>query len=173
MLSTPLRPYCSLVLTRTHIPGYGRANISFMFRQIKTDLPRSMLGWETGTLEIAGPIRIEPLPEFQSGFHTKKLEISTTDESHKPSSSAAREEENGAVVWELSEEEKVRLPVYNRYSSAVVFQIGSGGIGPVGPDADFLAVCWFKDVPDDEETTVRVPVLKSVNLKQLRQNYSA
>lgn len=146
-----------------------------MFRQIKTDLPRTMLGWETGTLEVSGQIRLEASPEFQShgGFHTKKLEICTTDESHKLSSSAARAEENGVVVWEVSEEDKVRLPVYNRYSSAVLFQIGSGAVGPVGPDADYVAVCWLKDVPDDEETTVRVPVLKSANLKQLRQNYSA
>ena len=142
-----------------------------MFRQIKTDLPRPLLGWETGTVEIAGSIRLEPSASFQSGVKTKKLAISTTDESAKPSSSVARIEEGGSVVWDIPEEEKVRLPVYNRFSSAVMFEIGSGGPGPIGQDADFLAVCWLKDVPDDEETTVRLPVLKSGNLKQLRQNY--
>lgn len=150
--------------------GYGRANVSFMFRQVKTPLPPSMLGWETGTLEIEGGIRIEPTPEFGEGFSTKKLEVYTTDESYKCPTSAARVE-NGSVYWDPPVE-RVRLPVYNRYSSAVVFEIGSGGVGPVGPDSDFLAVCWFKDIPDDEETPIRIPVLKSPHLKQLKQNYS-
>lgn len=140
-----------------------------MFRQVKLPLPRTMLGWETGTLEIPGGIRIEPTPEFSDGFSTKKLEICTTDDSYKVPTSAARAE-NGAVFWDPPVE-KVRLPVYNRYSSAVVFEIGSGGIGPLGADCDFLAVCWFKDLPDDEETQVRLPVIKSPHLKVLRQNY--
>lgn len=129
-----------------------------------------MLGWETGTLEVPGTISIEPTAEFKDGFDTKKLEICTTDESYKVPTSAARAED-GAVVWDPPVE-KIRLPVYNRYSSAVVFEIGSGGIGPIGPDCDYIAVCWFKDVPDDEETVIRVPVLKSPHIKQVRQNYS-
>ncbi len=96
--------------------------------------------------------------------------------------------DDGSVTWQIGDtntdnsssnsdgtantQNKIRLPVYNRYSSAVQFQIGSGGIGPIGQDADFFAVWWFKDLPDDEETTVRIPVLKSGNQKQLRQNYS-
>lgn len=154
----------------TRSSGYGRANVSFLFRQVKTDLPRNLCGWETGTLEIPSGVRIEPTPEFSSGFNVKKLEICTTDGSYKvPSSSASTE--NGSVYWDIPVD-KVRLPVYNRYSSAVVFQIGSGGVGPVGQDADFVAVYWFKDMPDDEETEIRVPVLKGKNMKLLRQNYS-
>ncbi|THG95827.1 hypothetical protein EW026_g5890 [Hermanssonia centrifuga] len=149
--------------------GYGRANISFMFRQVKVPLLPTLFGWETGTLEIPGGIRVEPTPGFSEGFDTKKLEICTTDDSYKVPSSAAQVE-NGLVSWDPPVE-KVRLPVYNRYSSAVVFEIGSGGIGPIGQDCDFLAVCWFKDIPDDQETSIRIPVLKGKNLKQLRQNY--
>ncbi|KAI0826298.1 hypothetical protein BC629DRAFT_1605012 [Irpex lacteus] len=151
--------------------GYGRANISFMFRQVKTELPREMLGWETGTLEVVGPIHLEPTPEYKAahgGFKTKKLEVRTTDESDKLSGSSAQVSNSDGTA---NTQNKIRLPVYNRYSSAVQFQIGSGGIGPIGQDADFFAVWWFKDLPDDEETTVRIPVLKSGNQKQLRQNY--
>lgn len=149
--------------------GYGRANISFMFRQVKTPLPRAMLGWETGTLEIPGAIQIEPTPEFTSGFSTKSLEVCTTDSSYKVPRSTARVE-NGIVTWDPPVD-KVRLPVYNRYSSAVTFEIGSGGVGPFGPDSDFIAVGWFKDIPDDEETQIRIPVLKGPHLRQLKHNY--
>lgn len=138
-----------------------------MFRQVKTDLPRSLFGWETGTLEVPSGVRIEPAPGFE-GFNVKKLEISTTDHTYKVPASAAQLE-NGAVYWDIPVE-KVRLPVYNRYSSAVVFDISSGGLGLGGQE--FLAVYWFQDMPDDEETQIRVPVIKSKNLKQLKQNYS-
>ncbi|EIN09925.1 hypothetical protein PUNSTDRAFT_143315 [Punctularia strigosozonata HHB-11173 SS5] len=149
--------------------GYGRANISFLFRQVKTTLPRTLLGWDTGTVEVVGGISIEAAPEFQEGFRTKKLTISTTDDEYKVPTSAATVAE-GNVSWDPPVD-KIRLPVYNRYASAVVFEIGSGGIGPLGADSDFVALCWLKDVPDDEETEIRVPVLRSKKLAQLRQNY--
>lgn len=62
--------------------------------------------------------------------------------------------------------------MYNRYASAVLFEIGSGGIGPLGADSDFVAMYWLKDVVDNEETKIRVPVLRCKKLKQVRQNYS-
>lgn len=163
--------YACFGISSSTCPGYGRANISFLFRQVKTDLPPNLLGWDTGTAEILGPISIEPVPEFTEGFQTKKITVSTTEDSYKVPASAAEKQEGGKVVWNVPVE-KVRLPVYNRYSSAVLFEIGSGGIGPLGASSDFVAMCWLKDVADDEETEVRVPVLRSKDLKQIRQNYS-
>ena len=142
-----------------------------MFRQVKTDLPQSAFGWETGTLEIPSGIRVEPDASFSKEFSTKKLHICTTDQTYNVPTSAARVE-GGSVYWDIPVD-KVRMPVYNRYSSAVVFEIGAGGgaLG-IGGGADYMAIYWFKDMKDDEETEIRVPVLKSKNLKQLRQNYS-
>jgi hypothetical protein len=165
-----LRPTPNCRLYTTCLSGYGRANISFLFRQVKTALPKNLLGWETGTVEILGDISVEATPEYQEGFNTKKLTVSTSDDEYKVPSSAATVA-NGNVSWDLPVD-KVRLPVYNRYASAVVFEIGSGGIGPFGSDSDFVAMCWLKDVADDEETEIRVPVIRSKKLSQLRQNYS-
>lgn len=175
-----------------------------MFRQVKTELPRAMLGWETGTLEVQGAIRLEPTPEFAKGFSTKKLVISTTDE-HQKVPAAAATIENGCVTWTITSSSsssssapssssstasadtantdndppKIRLPVYGRYASAAIFEIGGGGgVGNLvgAGDAEYVAALWLRDVPDDEATTVRVPVLrpgKGCSVKQLRQNYSA
>ena len=74
-------------------------------------------------------------------------------------------------MWDLPSD-RVRLPVYNRYSSAVLFEVGSGGIGPLGASSDFVAMLWLKDIPDDDEVLVSIPVIKSGKLKQIRQNYS-
>ena len=151
--------------------GYGRANISFLFRQVKTGLPKNMLGWETGTAEILGSVTIKPVPSFTGGFKTQKLAVSTSDQTYKAPSSSVDVSEDGQVTWDLPVD-KVRLPVYNRYLSAVLFEIGSGGIGPLGANSDFVAMCWLKDVPDDEETHINIPVVYAKDLKQVRQNYS-
>jgi hypothetical protein len=148
--------------------GYGRVNASFLFRQVKTDIPRELCGWDTGTVEILDNIRIESTDDYD--FKTKKLVISTSDDEYKAPTSAATVTD-GDVHWDLPVD-KVRLPVYNRYASAVLFEIGSGGIGPLGADSDFIAMAWLKDIPDETETPIRVPVLKSKDLNQLRQNYS-
>ena len=54
----------------------------------------------------------------------------------------------------------------------MLFEIGGGGIGPIGPDSDYVAMCWMKDVPDNEETQIKIPVIHAKDLKQVRQNYS-
>ena len=74
-----------------------------MFRQVKTDLPRQLLGWDTGTLEVVGPIHLEPTPEYKAahgGFKTKKMQICTTDESEKLSGYSAQILEDGSVTWQ-------------------------------------------------------------------------
>jgi hypothetical protein len=148
--------------------GYGRVNASLLFRQVKLDIPRSFIGWDTGTLEILDNIHVESTDDFD--FKTKKLVISTTEEEYKaPTSSAIVTD--GDIHWDLPVD-KVRLPVYNRYASAVLFEIGSGGIGPIGQDSDFVAVQWLQDIPDEEDTHIRIPVIKSKDLEQVRQNYS-
>lgn len=65
----------------------------------------------------------------------------------------------------------MRLPVYNRYASALLFEIGSGGPGFIGADSDYVAMVWLKDIIDNEESTVRVPVIEGKKIEVLRQNY--
>jgi hypothetical protein len=148
--------------------GYGRANISFLFRSVKTDLPRNMLGWDTGTVEVVGDVSIEAVGDHD--FKTKKLSFSTTEHEYKAPSKVARVEGSGRITWDLPED-VVRLPVYNRYASALLFEIGSGGPGFIGQDSDYIAMVWLQDVLDNEETSVRVPVIKSSKLEIVRQNY--
>ncbi|KAL4244032.1 hypothetical protein ABKN59_010294 [Abortiporus biennis] len=156
--------------------GYGRAYISFLFRQIKTPLPRSLLGWDTGTAEILGPITLEMTSSELSDV--KKLTISTSDQerSYKiPSGSIQRSQQpdssSPSITWDPPVE-KIRLPVYNRYSSAILFELSDGGLMGVGVGSDdYFGAVWLKDVEDDEETEMRIPVLKAKDAKVLRQNY--
>jgi hypothetical protein len=48
--------------------------------------------------------------------------------------------------------------------------MGSAHLGILGSEAKALAVLWLQELVDDEERVIRIPVLKSKDLKQLRQN---
>ncbi|KEI42441.1 uncharacterized protein L969DRAFT_14642 [Mixia osmundae IAM 14324] len=145
--------------------GFGKLNCSALFRSIEARLPTELIGWDTGTVEILSDVTFEVNDEFASDFAGKSLSLTTSESSFKVSSRHAHA--NGrAVVWEL---EKARLPVYNRYSSAVSLEVGGGGILPGGAAA--LAALWLQDLVDDDEKDVRIPVVMGNNLKKLRQHY--
>ncbi|QRV98489.1 C2 domain-containing protein [Ceratobasidium sp. AG-Ba] len=146
--------------------GFGRMNVSILFKGVDAKLPRNMLGWDTGTVEILDDIIITPEPNSSHKLSKMptKLTISTTDSTENiPPKSAALSE--GRTSYSI---DMLRLPVYSRYASSCVFEFGGGGIMGSAPDA--IAVLWLKDLIDDEETEIRVPIVVGKDLKQLRQN---
>jgi hypothetical protein len=129
-----------------------------------------MLGWDTGTVEILKPIEVSIESEHQSSFSLSKqsLVVSTTDSTEKIGSPVG-DSDNARITWNV---DMVRLPVYNRYSTALTFEIGSkGGIGPGKGKPSALAILWLQDYLDDEEIDIKVPVLVSKDLRTLKQNY--
>ncbi|PVG01479.1 hypothetical protein CPB86DRAFT_781696 [Serendipita vermifera] len=150
--------------------GFGRANISVLFKAVDAKLPPHMLGWDTGTVEILKPIEVSIEPEHQNSFSLSKqsLVVSTTDSTEKIGSPVG-DPDNARITWNV---DTVRLPVYNRYSSSLTFEIGSkGSIGSVKGKPGALAIIWLQDYLDDEEVDIKIPVLVSKDLKTLRQNY--
>lgn len=146
--------------------GFGRMNVSILFKGVDAQLPRNMLGWDTGTVEILDDITIIPEPNASTPLANvpTKLTISTTDSTEHISPKKAVLE-NGQTTYSV---DMLRLPVYSRYASSCVFEFGGGGIMGSAPDA--VAVLWLKDIADDEEINIRVPVVVGKDLRQLRQN---
>ncbi|KAF8513153.1 hypothetical protein BU17DRAFT_77267 [Hysterangium stoloniferum] len=147
--------------------GFGRMNVSVLFRSVNVKLPRSLLGWDTCTVEILGPIMLTMNSDASAlRPETKYLTVFTTDSKrHVPASAA--ENKDGVVTWKI---DRLRLPVYNRYSSSLNFEIGKHSVLPGQGGTDALAVVWLKDLVDDEETDVDIPLVITKDLKQLRQN---
>ncbi|KAJ1306315.1 hypothetical protein OPQ81_011012 [Rhizoctonia solani] len=146
--------------------GFGRMNVSILFKGVDAKLPRNMLGWDTGTVELLSDITITPDPSSNGRIPSKptRLRVSTTDSTEVLSPKSVTLSE-GVVSYNI---EKLRLPVYSRYASSCVFEFGGSGIMGGAPDA--IAVLWLKDLVDDEETDVRIPVVVGKDLRQLRQN---
>jgi hypothetical protein len=75
--------------------------------------------------------------------------------------------EDSKVRWNV---DCLRLPVYNRYSSSLTFDIGGGTSITSGSTPEAIAVLWLQDLVDDEETPIELPVVVGKNIKQLKQN---
>jgi len=149
--------------------GFGKANISFAFRGIQTTLPKNLLGWDTGTLEIFNvSLQVDNTSKLDAkAARIRVVTAESTEQIPKKEASV-----NGNTVdWEM---DQFRMPVYSRYRSSVVFEIGKGdgvlstlGVKKV-PEA--IAVLWLQDLTDDIEQEVKLPVLVGENLGTLRQN---
>lgn len=150
--------------------GFGKINMSMGFRGVYTNLPRNMRGWSTGTLEV-GDVQVELDDEERAAFPASgtSLKIRTTDISeilHKKEA----EVHDQTMFWE---NEDLRIPIYSRYCSSVVFEMGSKFtvrtlIGKSPPEA--IAVLWLQDLSDDVEQSVKIPIFTGDNLRILRQN---
>jgi len=129
-----------------------------------------MRGWDTGTLEV-NDVKLEVDSSNQESFNVKatRLRIVTSEKMEVLPKSDA-EVTGTTITWPL---DQFRLPVYSRYQSSVIFEIGKGSgvkslIGKAEPDA--IAVLWMQDLTDDIEQEVKLPVLVGKDLTNLRQN---
>ena len=120
--------------------GFGRVRVSLMFRAFKVDhIPRALKGWETATVEVKSSVVVRVGDEgLRHGLGGESLTMSTTEASAKLSKRDAKVEGEGVVRWEM--EEGVRLPVYNRFQSNVVFDVGGHSLLSKHPKA--FAIIW-------------------------------
>lgn len=129
--------------------GYGRVQATMVFRnvQITDQIPRSLLGADTATVELLSAISIDVDEEYAS-LRKEKIVVTTGDVTqrlspvNKQDSVSSDEEENGFLA---------RLPVYDRHSSTLAFTFGGGlKIGPLGGKADAVAVASLCELVDEE-----------------------
>ena len=129
--------------------GFGRARISMVFRSIELQVPKTLLGWDYGTLEITGPITSD---ELASDLRGLRLKLRTSVQRVRVYASGHE------ASWTGKHDRLVRLAVRKRYSSCLVFEFRKNSI-TFDKTAAF-AVFWLKDIPDDEEITITLAVWK-------------
>lgn len=103
-------------------------------------LPKELAGWDTGTVCITTPVKVEPVADSDFDWKEKKLVLSTSEAKEKISSRHAEVSSDGSLQWNI--EEDIRLPTYDRYSSALYFDYGGSKIkvGPIGSKTDAFAM---------------------------------
>ncbi|OAL33856.1 hypothetical protein AYO20_06867 [Fonsecaea nubica] len=138
--------------------GFGRARISMVWRSVELKLPKELLGWNFGTLEIKCPVRAK-----EGRGHTKddgsfiqqriKLRTNLMRAKMHPTGSG----EDGE--WRPKGDKKsIFLAVRKRYSSSLIIECRKSRLGPDSTPA--LGVFWLKDIPDEEEKTITVKLWK-------------
>ena len=128
--------------------GYGRARISMVFRSVELQLPKELLGWDLGTLEIKSPIKPINLPNDISS-HRIKL--------HSNIAKLKMVSEDGEWNYKRSKKSNF-LACTKRYATALVVEFRKSQIGTDSTAA--FAVLWLRDIPDDEEKTFEISVWK-------------
>jgi hypothetical protein len=129
--------------------GFGRARVSVVFRSIKLQAPKELLGWDYGTLEIKSPVKVkESLPD---GIRKLRMKL------HTSISRAKMQATDGQWIPKHGKN-KVFLAVRKRYSTPLVVEFRKSTFGPDSSPA--FGVFWLAGISDEEERTVTVQVWK-------------
>ncbi|RXW21581.1 hypothetical protein EST38_g4280 [Candolleomyces aberdarensis] len=143
--------------------GHGRMRLAVIFRSVQLHLPKRLLGWDVGTLEISSPVTTTgPVPAdiascslvFRTKYSKGKMKV---------------QHEEG---WVERPGRPVRLAVKKRYASGLLLEFRKTAVGPDVTPA--YCTLWLKDIPDDEEVSVSLPICRDENgsLARARSNAS-
>lgn len=132
--------------------GYGRARISMVWRSVALKLPKELLGWNYGTLEIKCPVKAKGNVKGENSFTQYRMKLRTSIMRAKLATS-------GDGEWKpKGDRDSVFLAVRKRYASPLIVEFRKSVLGPDSTPA--FGVFWLKDIPDEEEKTVTVKVWK-------------
>ena len=132
--------------------GFGHVRISTVFRAVKAQLPRELLGWDYGTLVVSPDVQAVDgdLPMDLQSMH---LKLRCSLGSGKMHSST-----NGK--WMAKNGESLNLAVHKRYAGNMVVEFRSHKHISDKNKTRAFCVFWLKDIPDEEEKEITLPVWK-------------
>ena len=146
--------------------AYGKVRISMVFRSMQMQLPQEALGWDSyATLEITPSITSKDLPHDLQDLRLKLR--AGVNHGKMYASKSGKESHNH---WTGKRNRPVRLAVSKRYCSCLVVEFRKNNIGLDKTPA--FAILWLKDIPDEEDRTVTIPVWRgdSEKLKRAETN---
>ena len=134
--------------------GNGRIRISLVWRSVSLQVPRNLLGWQYGTLDVQPVVTGLQVPEDLRGA---KLSFRTNIGSGKMDSHEP--DEDGNPTWSTKSRKDMALPVHQRYSScfSIAFRDKKRFLGD---RTAAFCVLWLKDIVDEEETELELPIWK-------------
>ena len=142
--------------------AYGRVRISMLFRSIQLQMPRELQGWDTyGTLEITGSIKSKGLASDLHGLRMKLRAGVNRGKMYVPKSG-----EEAGQIWTGKRNRPIRLAIRKRYCSCLVIEFRKSNLGLDKTPA--FAILWLKDIPDEEDRTVSIPVWRGDSSKLKR-----
>lgn len=138
--------------------GYGRARVSMVFRSVQLQVPRNMLGWDYGTLDINSQVKAIDIPEDLQPLRMKIRTRTSRGKLHSRGKNGKVHGESGQTVWSTRNNKNIRLPVRWRYAAPMIIEFRQDAT--LKDHTPAFGILWLKDIPDNEEQTVRIPVWK-------------
>lgn len=117
-----------------------------------------MLGWEYGTLDIKPVVKAVDVPKELESMRMKIRTTLARGKLHSGSEDGELNQHDGHVVWKTKKDGALRLPVRKRYSSPLIVEFRKDSA--LADRTPAFCVLWLKDIPDNEEVTVRLTVWK-------------
>ncbi|KEF62764.1 uncharacterized protein A1O9_00737 [Exophiala aquamarina CBS 119918] len=154
--------------------GYGRARVSMVWRSVDLQLPKELLGWNYGTLEVKCPVRGKSTDNNAGGesLMQHRIKVRTTLMRAKMQPAAVEGHDSTVSEWKPKrDKESIFLAVRKRYASPLIIEFRKSSLGPDSTPA--FAVFWLKDIPDEEEKTVTVKIWNGgkENIKRATSSY--
>jgi hypothetical protein len=129
--------------------GFGRVRLSLVFRSLDMKLPITLLGWDYGTLEIKAPVKTKG--GLLDDLTSHRIKLRSNLGQIKMSSVEGS--------WKMKGDKcSGFLAVRKRYSMPLIIEFRKPSFGSKTTLA--FAVSWLKDIPDEEEKTITLPVWK-------------
>ncbi|KAJ7115858.1 hypothetical protein C8R44DRAFT_709280 [Mycena epipterygia] len=161
LIGVVVLPLQTLLKTRSQISdafplvggiGFGRVQLSLVFRSVQARLPRPLIGWDIGTLDVQPHARAAG--NLPADLAACRLVLRTLNGKGKLHAHA-----DGG--WRQKRERPVRLAVKRRFGECLLVEFRRHALGPDQTPA--FCTLWLKDVADDDEATVSLPVWRSAH----------
>lgn len=131
--------------------GYGKIRLSMVWRSIQLQAPRNLVGWQYGTVNVQPIATSSDCPQ---DLRYAKLKLKTNISTAKMYSRGS-----GEATWAASRDRPLNLAVQKRYSCCLSIAFKDKK-KLLGDKVAAFSVCWLKDIPDQEELTLQLPIWK-------------
>ena len=128
--------------------GHGRIRLSMVWRSVELQAPHSLLGWSYGTVDVH-PMATSP--DCPQDLKSCRLKLKTNISMGK-----LYPQEGGVAKWGAKKDQNLNLAVQKRYSSCMSIAFKNKGF--LGDKVAAFCVLWLKDIPDEEEQELELPI---------------
>ncbi|EPS43590.1 hypothetical protein H072_2387 [Dactylellina haptotyla CBS 200.50] len=142
--------------------GYGMVQLSILFRSVSLQVPRNLLGWDIGSIELMDDLMTATGPGAQELMNSRIVMSTDCDSNKVPRRLCSN---NDGVAWNLNGL-TVRIPVRQRYGSSLKMEFYSRrSRKPIA-----YCIYWLNEIIDNQTTKLSLPVWKTKDTNALTQN---
>ncbi|KAG8785615.1 hypothetical protein FRC15_001048 [Serendipita sp. 397] len=150
-----------------HGIGFGRIHLSFVFRPVQLTMPPSLIGFDTGTVQVKS-ININLYDKSLQG--DVEVRLSTTG-GYTKIKKGINEKEESSEDEGSNPDSLVHLPIQTRYHSALVINARNKGLFKRGTIA--MGIVWLRDLVDNHhDGVIRAKLWKTDDFDHIKQNYA-